>query len=66
MKKVSKTLLSVLLAASVLGCSKSATTSSKMKAGTYTASEMGMNDKVEVSVEVDETSIRKLLALVEN
>ncbi len=60
MKKVSKTLLSVLLAASVLGCSKSATTSSKMKAGTYTASEMGMNDKVEVSVEVDETSIKSV------
>ncbi|MBW9212141.1 MULTISPECIES: FAD-dependent oxidoreductase [Terrabacteria group] len=60
MKKVSKTLLSVLLATSMFGCSKGSTTSSKMKAGTYTVSEMGMNDKVEVSVEVDETRIKSV------
>lgn len=61
MKKWSISLVSAVLATSLLGCNNAAnTTASKMKAGTYTASAVGMNDKVVVEVEVSETEIKSI------
>ena len=48
MKRLSISLVTLVLAASLVGCNKATetTTSSKMKPGTYTASASGMNDEV--------------------
>ena len=56
MKKLSISLVTLVLAGSLIGCNKATetTTSAKMKAGTYTASATGMNDDVTVEVEVTE------------
>lgn len=58
MKRLSISLVTLVLAASLVGCNKATetTTSSKMKPGTYTASATGMNDDVTVEVEVTENN----------
>lgn len=63
MKKVLLILISLVMACSITGCSsapkenQSPEGKTKMTAGTYTASSQGMNDTVEVSVEVSEEAI---------
>ena len=62
MKKLSISLVALVLAGSLIGCNKATetTTSAKMKAGTYTASATGMNDDVTVEVEVTENEIKSI------
>ncbi|MBF1106515.1 MAG: flavocytochrome c, partial [Solobacterium sp.] len=62
MKKLSISLVTLVLAGSLIGCNKATetTTSAKMKAGTYTASAAGMNDDVTVEVEVTENEIKSI------
>ena len=62
MKRLSISLVTLVLAASLVGCNKATetTTSSKMKPGTYTASTAGMNDDVTVEVEVTENEIKSV------
>ena len=62
MKRLSISLVTLVLAASLVGCNKATetTTSSKMKPGTYTASATGMNDDVTVEVEVTENEIKSV------
>lgn len=59
MKKVVALLMSFVMVLSLVACSggKDAAKTGKLKAGTYTASVPGMNDKIEVSVEVNEDAI---------
>ncbi len=63
MKKALSRVLTVLMAVSLVGCSSTGSTGTssstgKMKEGTYTASAMGMNNMVEVSVDVTADSIK--------
>lgn len=64
MKKIIASLMTATMIMGMAGCSTKQTTgsnaSAKMKAGTYTASKNGMNDMVEVSVEVAEDKIVKV------
>jgi fumarate reductase flavoprotein subunit len=67
MKKLCIKVLGVAMACSLAACSSAGTASAAataasggMKAGTYTASAQGMNDKVEVSVEVTADSIKSV------
>lgn len=58
MKNNLKMLLVFVMSLSVAACSKTPTQNTQgAKAGTYTATSQGMNDLIEVSVEVDDKSI---------
>lgn len=58
MKKILALLMSFVMVFSLVACGgDGASKTGKMKAGTYTASVPGMNDKIEVSVEVSEDKI---------
>lgn len=64
MKKSIATIAAVAMSIGMVGCNANQSTESvasmKLKPGTYASSKMGMNDMVEVSVEVTEDKIEKI------